>query len=318
MKRIFTKSILPLLITLIGFSCVSKVDIPDDENPQLLIEMELMNAQEITATLSTSSDLNGVYPIEAPNEAVIKLVNTSDTENVYILDYDSDRNVYYLKNEPVGGLVRSTAVLKLSAELENSNIPKITAETRVPRAGKIIDVEVINETTIDIDGQEFWQGDFRFNLLDITARVDEFYQLAFFEKLTNRTISGLDTIYSFDSNAKTEFDIVSLNSGNEAIKQFSHKKGLFVNFSKIESEFIEVTLRSKFPIESENQVTDHIFTNLMSITEENFNYHLGLHNIEGSKQSVFGEPALYRSNIKDGLGIFSGCVMNPDEFIIKR
>ncbi len=298
-----------LVVAVSMVSCVSKVSIPDEEKPKLVIDLQmLLGSDDIIATVHTSNNLNGTYKIEHPEDVVIKVVDLEVQDNKIDFIYNADRNVYeFFATE---GVLKSNKRFNLTAEILGSDIPKINAVSKVPMANNLVDTELVStDSYINDVGQEFWQGTVRFNFKSLNTSESLYYQLSLNEKLqTKSTVDG-DFVYKTISDDKSEFEIINVNSGGFAVKEFINNNGLWIDLDQLDNdEFFEIEIRSSFPIELEDQSSDNLFVNITSITEEHYNYYLGLNNIESSSSTLFNEKGLYRSNIVNGSGIFSTAV----------
>lgn len=299
-----------ILSSILLGSCVTRIDVPEQEQPVLLLKLEMLrNSPEITATLSSTNNLKGTFPIEFPEDSRIKVYRAGyNNEVVSDFTYDFDRELYVFKGgvEASNLLLTPNFDLEVTATVPDEKFPRISAKARVPLFSELVDLVLVEESTAIEDDKAFWTGTVRFNFRDLNTRTEQYYQLLLQERETVRTIS-VDTTYSFVSDL-SNFQIVSISSGKEAVKEFQHQEGIFVDLDKLDSDFIELTLRSGIAIASDDQVTDHIFSSVISLTADHYMHHLGLSNIEAAKNDIFGEPALYRSNINGGLGLFSTCV----------
>lgn len=286
---------------------MTRIDVPENEQPVLLLNLEMLrNSPEITATLSSTNNLKGTFPIEFPEDARIRVYREGYTEVVSNFKYDSDRNLYVYNTSVGEDLLIPNNNLVVEASVPDEDLPRISAKARVPMFIELVEMELVEEGTVFENENEFWTGTVRFNFRELNTRTEQYYQLFLQERQTLRSIS-VDTTYSFVSEL-SNFQIESISTGKEAVKEFVHQEGLFVDLDKLDSDFIELKLKSRIAIVSVDQVTDHIFSSVISLTADHYMHHLGLSNIEAAKNDIFGEPALYRSNINGGLGLFSTCV----------
>ena len=303
--------ILLLVIPVCMISCVSKVSIPDEAKQQLVIDLQmLLNSEDIFATVHTSNNLSGTYKIEHPEDVIIKVSDLETQDNKIDFIYNAERNVYEFSASE--GVLRPNKRFSLTAEILGSDIPKINAISKVPRENDLVDTELVESSIYENEkGQEYWQGTVRFNFKDLSTSESLYYQLSLNEKLqTKSTLDGVDS-YETISDDKSEFEIINVNSGQFAVKEFLNNSGLWIDLDQLgEDEYFEVEIRSSFPKELEDQSSDNLFVNVISITEEHYNYYLGLNNIESSSNSIFNEKGLYRSNIVNGSGIFSTSIKN--------
>ena len=289
-------------------SCVSRVTISDEEKPMLVIDLQMLRGSDnIFATVHTSNNLNGTFPIEKPGDVIITVKDvTSDNFSDFV--YNPETEVYeYISNED---LLIPNKQLRLEAEIKGTEIPKIRAFSKVPQANNLVDTELIS-TSIYNDGDsglEYWQGKIKFNFINLNTTESLFYQVELNEKLQTRSIENGEVVYTTITTDQTPFTIVDVISGQFAVKDFVNRKGLWIDLDKMNTDFFEIELRSNYPIEMEGQTSDNLFTKVVSISEAHYDYFLGLNNIETSSRSLFGEQGLYRSNIEKGLGVFSTSV----------
>jgi hypothetical protein len=301
-----------LLVALGMSSCVNKVSIPDDVKPTLVIDLQMLSGSDnIFATVHTSNNLNGSYPIEKPDDVFIQ-VQDINSDNFIDFIYNEDTKVYdYVGSE---NFLIPNKSLRLQAEIYGSDIPKIRAFSKVPKRNEIIDTELVSSKVYeDSEGQEYWQGTIKFNFKKLNFNESLFYQLKLKEKLQTKSVENGEVVYTSLSNEETLFTIVNVTSGQFAVKEFVNEEGLWIDLDKMDDEFFEVEIRSNYPIEHENQTSDILFSEVLSITEDHYNYYLGLNNIETSSNSLFSEQGLYRTNIEKGFGLFSTCVANNVE-----
>ncbi len=296
-----------LLVAIGMSSCVNKVSIPDDVRPTLVIDLQMLRGSDnILAKVHTTNNLNGSYPIEKPGDVFIQ-VQDVNSDNFIDFIYNEETKVYdYIGSET---FLIPNKQLRLKAEIYGSDIPKIRAFSTVPKWNEIVDTELVSSRIYkDSEGLEFWQGTIKFNFENLNTNESLFYQLKLNEKLQTKSIENEEVVYTSILPDATPFTIVSVTSGQFAVKELVNEEGLWIDLDKMDDEFFEIEIRSNYPIELENQTSDNLFSEVVSITEDHYNYYLGLNNIETSSNSLFSEQGLYRTNIEKGFGIFSTCV----------
>lgn len=284
------------------------MSLPNEEQPKLVIDLQMLRGSDnIFATVHTSTNLNGTYPIERPEDVEIFVDNGSGIDVASQFRYNPETKVYdYTAGQE---LVNPLSTLSLTAEIKGSDISKIRATSRVPKFSEIVDTELTESKLVSDNGSEYWQGTIRFNLMDLNNNYSEFYHLMLNEKLQTKVegINGAE--YTTVNPKETLFEIIDITSGEYAVRDFLHADGLWIDLDKMDAEYFEVTIRSSYAMELEGQTSDNIFVNLYSVTEDHYNYNMGLSNMISSEESLYGEQGLYRSNITRGLGLFSTCVM---------
>ncbi|MDF1695029.1 MAG: DUF4249 family protein [Saprospiraceae bacterium] len=299
-----------LLLVVVGMaSCVSRIDIPENEESKLFISLEMLAGDtKIVADLNTTNNLNGTFPIQNPSDAIIVIkeenIGGSDVAVERTLEYDEVIGKY--QTEDTDGFLKTGFTYFLEAQIDNSTYKKITAETKVPNSITIDDFELLSEEIVqDIDGNDVWQGTIGISLMD--ANKSGYGHLVLYGFLSTKEISLMgEEIIVFGTESRP-FELIEVVQGQTAITDIIHRDGLFINLGDLNNDYLEITLRSPFPITQPNQVTDHIHTEMISVSAEHYDYHIAYHNIKSSQNDIFGEKALFRSNIKDGLGLFSSC-----------
>ena len=319
-KALKNSTLLILLLVTLGMtSCVSKVSIPDDEKPMFVIDLQMLRGSDnIYATVQTTNTLNGrLYPIERPEDVIIK-VQELEVDNFINFVYNSERGVYeYSASEDV---ITPNTNFVLTTEIPGSDIPKVTARTKVPMGNKLVGTELIEDKEVlGDDGKTYWQGTIRFNFENLNRRNSLFYQLKLNQKLQTKSSLDGEVEYITISHDLNPVEIVNVSSGQFAVKEFEGQDGLWIDLDQLgDDEYFEIEIKSSFPIEYDGQTSDNIFANVVSITEDHYNYYLGLSNINSSNTTLFNEKGLYRSNIDRGVGIFSTCVETNEEINLAK
>jgi len=305
---------LVLFVSICFTSCVNRIDIPEDEPAKLYIKLEILkNETEVTAEFKTTNNLNGTYPISTPNSAeiIIRELQPADFDNVkkVVLNYDEEQEKYISINDFNKTFLIQGKKYSLEASVENSNLPAISSITVVPHEIEITDYELLGEEeVVDKDGNIFWQGTLGLTFLPSNSIADNYGHLQIYGVETNLGVDLQgDTIHIMEQEERF-FDLVDVNDGYGAVTDIIHREGFFIDMSDLSDNYLEVVIRSNFPITKETQVTDFLDTRFTSLSKEHYDYHISIHNIKSNQGNIFEENALYRSNIEDGLGLFSSCV----------
>gem|GEM_PF-4302936 len=295
--------------------CVTRVDIPEEEDKMFHIELEMMRAEDISATLQTSNNLQGTFPIEYPEDAVVKLGIEGDGENVYFLEYNRDNGKYERDLTNIDNdIVIPTRTMTLSAEVPGSDIPVITASTVVPIFGQIGGLEITESELVPFQDLSFWEYEIEMSLMPVSV---DYYQLLLEEQLAVLEIAGSDSTYIDVTTSPTNLDIVSYGIASSAIREFNGEEGVFIDVAELDGDLtFSLRVRSSHPVTGP-EILESVSTKLISLTEDGYNYKRGLHNIAESQNSIFGEKAIYRQNIRGGLGIFTACVAKDEKFPIR-
>jgi hypothetical protein len=297
-------------------SCVNRIDIPEEEDSHFYINLEMVTGQNtLVADFKTSNNLNGTYPISIPEFAsiTIKELNPSsqDVNNERELIYDEISQKYV--NNFGKDFLKLSQEYELVAKMDNSGLEEITATTIVPRMLTIKKTELVSESEYtDIDGNRYWEGTVGLTFLKAAGNNDRFGHLVLKGLETERNITPEgDTIYINGMESRL-FKLLDIEVGRGAITDLIHKDGFLIDFTKLEDEYLEIVLRSPFPITKPNHVTNFLHSDIYAVTKAHHDYHVALHNIKKSQGSIFDEHALYHSNIKNGLGLFSSCTFKGD------
>lgn len=306
--------IILLLAVLTLSSCVSRVSLPEEGEPALVVDLQMLRgAQNISATVHTSINFNGNYNIEHPEDVILKVRDNTNSDAWTQFVYNEETGKYdYLQQEEI---IIPTRNLFLECEILGSNIKKIKATSKVPKANKLVQVELVeSHEQINPEGKKFWQGKIRFNFEDLNIYEPLYYQLLLSEKLQTKTIVNEEIEYTTVIDDESLFEIVDVTTGQVAVKELRSAEGLWIDTEKLEDDYYEVVIRSTHPIELENQTSDNLFVTVLAITKEHYDYYLGLHNKITDSESLYGEKGLYRSNIENGYGVFSTCVKTTEKY----
>lgn len=295
--------------------CVTRIDIPEEEAKMFHIELEMMRSQDISATLKTSNNLQGTFPIEHPEDAIVKVFVEGDSENIYGLEYNPDNGKYESELSSLNTeIIKPLSTMTLTAEVPGSDIPQISAVTKVPQFGQIGKLEVSSSKKETFEDQTFWEYDLTVNFMPVNV---DYFQLLLSEQLATLEITGDDSTYTNVTADPTALDIVSLGNGAAALREFSGEEGIFIDVAQLDEDLsFTIRVRSSHPVNGD-EITESVSTKLISLSEDGYNYKRGLHNIAESENSIFGEKAIYRQNINNGLGIFTACVAKNEEFPIR-
>ena len=297
-----------LIFGLVVTSCVTRVDIPNEEESKIFIECDMLRGERIIADLSTSNNLNNLYPITNPQDAKISIYKSirPGEYSEYIIDlvYDEELGKYAsLPSENTSQFLSEGVNYKMEARIYDSPIEEVVAFTDVPFSSQISEYELLDEY---IDG-DFWIGTIGFTV-DLPSRAynDELYYHIIFEN--QFTTLNASEEYTF-SGEKKELQIVDIKEGAGGLFDLMHKDGYFIQYKDLEKGYFEITLQSSIPLSEQDQVMDHVFVSLYGISEEYFEYHKARSNLISAQGSIFEEPVVMRSNVKNGHGLFSACVL---------
>lgn len=305
-------SILFLLVIVSLGSCVNRIAIPDDEESKLFISLEMLaNESTIVADFKTSNNLNGSYPITSPSNGIITITEVKekgvDYDNEITLEWDDVTQKYISINTE--SFLKKGKRYTLKAEIEDSNFESISSETLVPNMIDFDAVDLISERIVsDSDGNDFWESTVGLTFVQGAGFIDRYAHVVFKNKETERVISTEGDTSYISTSGKEPFILSGINVGAGAITDIVHREGIMVDISKLEENYLELVLRSTFPITKPNHVTDIIYADIFAVTEDHHDYHVSFHNIKQSQGNIFDEHALYISNINNGLGLFSSCV----------
>jgi hypothetical protein len=301
-----------LLCTCLIVSCVNRIDIPEEEDSKLFVSLEMLAGENrIVADVQTSNNLNGTYPISIPNSASVvisEIISGSiDDDNEIELIYDDNTGKYVSENTQT--FLGRNRKYELVVKVEDSELQEITAITIVPDKIKVEEVELLSEDEyIDAEGNRYWEGVVGLFFMKASGNKDRYGHIIVEGYETERIITPEGDTTHVKGPEPELFTLEDVEVGAAAVTDMVHREGFLVDYTKLEEEYIELVLRSPFPITKPNHVTNVLFVNIYSVTEAHHDYHVSLHNIKKSQSNIFDEPALYNSNIENGLGLFSSCI----------
>lgn len=277
----------------------------------------LYGENRLVAEFKTTNNLNDSYPIDNPSNAIIRVAENDPTlvENQITLDYDEslDRYVY----DGAQGFLKYGREYLLEAFIEDSELQAIKSRTIVPQRDSIYEVELLDEKTYeDIDGNIFWEGTVGMYFSESNSKTERFSHLVLGEYKTLKEVVDNEIVYTKEGE-EHYFKLQNVNVGAGSIVDMVHRDGYLLELDELEDNYLELVLRSTIPITEPNQVNEVLHSKLFAVSDEHYEYHKSLHNILKNKDNIFEEKALYSSNIENGLGIFSSCVRDTKELILK-
>jgi len=295
-------------------SCVDRISIPDNEDSKLVLNCEITRGHgEITATLSTSNNLNATSPITVPDNAEIKL--TKNIDEAYFLTYDPVRNLYFNNN-----FIWTSEVgqLRLTANVPNSDFPEVTA-TAVPLQAVWIADNKISATPaeiVEIDGQSYFE---RVLTIETSEPVVKpaYMELHVTELLTTFELDENGEKVYISTGSKNNVEIVKVINGSAGMLQMEHRDGMLIDHSRLENNTFTIKVRSAYPITMDNQVFDKLNVMLYTVDKNYYNFNRAWSNTVSANNGQYTDPPIWNNNIKEGFGHFSVRTPFPHNFTFK-
>lgn len=191
----------------------------------------------------------------------------------------------------------------IKAWVPNSDLDTITAQTFIPepiglKKGKVLSIESIASGTVN---EQY--------IIEVELELETPKQRpGYFQLLPNRKISTFridasgQTIVSNTSEI-SGLNVVKINSAQNAVVQFNHKKGVYVDYSRLNDQPIRLTLITQEPLNKEEELISLLDIKINTLSEELYNYHNNLSRQLINSQSDFFTPSDQYTNIENGYGI---------------
>lgn len=303
-----------LYVFILGFlfvaqSCVDRIDIPVVEDQKLVLDCSFVAGQEVRAKLMTTDNLNGTTPISFPGDALISF-SQSGAEVAWNFIYDAETKEYFLHP---GQASQIKAGLPYEIEVVYRDFPLVTADTRVPKALEVADVNLLDETTVqNAKGEVFFKKTIEL-ILPTPERLSEYFMIEMSER---RMFALSDSTYSYESD-HSPLIIGKIISGVRAIKELSHRPGILIDYKDVVDNRIAFEVVSNFPIISDDQVFDEIDALVYSLSKPYYDYEVFKSNRNEILGETFHEEPIFPSNLRGGIGVFSSASMREQVFTIK-
>ena len=314
------KFFLFLLAGICLYGCVSKIDIPDDEDSVLHITLEMLKSDTVfIAELKTSNNLNGTFPITVPNSAKVIIeedLGEADANLTVEMVYDADTDTYRGVNAQ--DILKTGTRYTLTAEVPNSNLQPISAETIVPYAIDIMEHELLSQYKVeDNSGNIYWQNEIGLKFSPNARKNSRYAHLILEGYQDTEMVNSNGEVVVVAVGEPRTFELSNVIVGTAAVTDIIHRDGFFINFDDLEDDYIEIAIRSNHPITDPSHVSRNLYYKLMAISPEHYSHHIQYHRIIESEGLVFNDKPLYSSNIKNGFGLFSSCVRKKSMLILK-
>jgi len=299
-----------LVICFTGFtSCVDKIALPETTAPaKIHLECELSPPFHIKAKLSTTGDLNGNYMPTFPEDATIRLFSQIDEE--FVFKYNSDSRLYEVTN----GRLRNGLKYSISAEVKDSSITSVFANTQIPGRGAIDSVEVVNVESINSN-----TGPSE-DLVTVKVNLDQaqgkYFRIYFDSRYATLEENVNQSQWVYNPTLQ-QSKIYSVRSGGTAVHNAYHLRGALVDPEYLEDESFEVVLKTDKSSLDSREILKTLHIRVLSVTESYYRYHLSLSKqlkLEGRKAI---EPVIDYTNINNGYGFIGAFITSSDSVIIR-
>ncbi|NNF33012.1 MAG: DUF4249 family protein [Saprospiraceae bacterium] len=299
-----------IVICLTGFtSCVDKIALPETTAPaKIHVECELSPPFHIKAKLSTTGDFNANYLPTFPEDATIRLYSQLDEE--FVFKYNSDTRIYEVTN----GRLRNGLNYSISAEVKDSSITSVFANTKIPPKGSIDSLEIVNIESINSN-----TGPSE-DLVTVKVNLDQAsgkYFRIFFDSRYATLKENVNQSQWIYNPVLQKSEISSIKSGGTSVHDAYHLRGVLVNPEYLDDTSFEVVLKTdKSSLESK-EVLKTLNIRIHSVTESYYRYHLALSKqlkLEGRKAI---EPVIDYTNINNGYGFIGAFVASSDSIVVR-
>lgn len=269
-------------------------------NSVLFAFSEISPNDKVVVNINTSIGVNSddyfYYPKQS--EAEIKLFESGVELEELRFRYSISDGAFVSQGKfrPVAGLEYA-----ISVRLKNNDeIKPIFGKTIIPNYEELSEVNVfeyIETATID-----------NFKKFSISADIN-------FSNLNNNYFI-LKPKYIEESGEMANLSLTKILKGAEGAKFSNCVNGILVNTIKTNGK-LSIQLESSDSIASNHQI-NFVDFELISITEEAYNYYKAFSVQIQAQSSILSEPVISFSNFENGLGLFSGTNSSYSTFRIKK
>lgn len=277
------------------------LELPDSE-PSLSLFAELSPGDPIEVSVLTTQIFGQPASLEVAEDAILLLSGTDMQNNHTGMVYIPEKKKYVLINTGFRPKERST--YEIMAFLPGFTADTLRARTYVPPPVNVREIKVLTNN-------RFETGESTFNhriVIGITIG-EAIEKPAYFHLIPQRAIAE----FRIDQNGNKHItesglfevmEIVEIRTARNAVNKWEQKDGLFIDYSRITDELIEIELTSRSPLQSVKEVLDRIQLELRTISPELYAYHQQLHRRIISNQTNYSYPAAAFSNVQNGKGVF--------------
>lgn len=289
-----TKSFYILFIFCVGLAACADTYNPDvDPIRSIVVELEIAPGEDpaalihITNSIVDTSD-SIYYPID--DEAEINLTDSPD--EVGRMSYAQTPGLYTSLTTPI--VEGETYYLKI--EVPSKDVEPLYAETTVPIAEKI-DSLTINTSSLNV------VGNLAYGEIDLTVHLPEaitsesYFQLL--PAIKNGEQASMGTV-QYDIFTRKQLEILT---DNNAIKQYIHKDGIFIDNTMLETNSVGLKLIYQVNPLYVDEVDSVSFT-LRTINKESMVYHENTDRELRISSLPLDDPQISDNNIENGYGLF--------------
>ena len=273
-----------------------------EEETRLNLFAEINPAEPVSLSLLTSYSFGSDGSFEAPEDAQIYLDGRELGTEGTNFTYDEKREKYMLTNPFFRP--REKSYYEVMAYVPGMEVDTIRARTYVPASIPIEDFIILsNEPLVTGEDREK-----RLLRLQFKIGTPEEYP-AYLHVLPQRFISEFRTsdqgeVIITDTNDSEHFTIAEIANNKNAVVSFEHKEGVFVDYSRLGEEYIELELITQTSLLTKKDVMRLLKFEIRAITQELYDYHISLHRQLISNRTSLTYPVNQYSNVENGRGIF--------------
>lgn len=191
----------------------------------------------------------------------------------------------------------------MRAWIPNSDLDTISAQTFIPEPIGLRSAEIISLEKYRIsDTKENVKVEIEIELETPKQRP------GYFQILPSRKVSTFRMDENGNPIVSNTSDVLPLNvdqiqTARNAVFEFNHKDGVFVDYSRLNGQKIILTLLTDDPIDNSREILSLLDIKINTLSEELYNYHLNLSTQLINSQSDFFTPADHYTNVENGFGV---------------
>ena len=277
---------------------------PEESSPNLNFISELSTESPISATLSTTVPFGAQEGSELPPDAMVFFSGSDLPVLATAMTFNDNRGFYELRRFDFKPTQGNTYEIK--AFLPNSSFDTLSATTYIPRSGRISQVNTLSVSKREVSINE------EHYIIRVSVSLAEPRDLpAYFQIIPHRVLTTFRTdsdgnVLFTDHNELEELKIKNVLSDRNAVFEFSHKNGIFIDYSRLQDNNIELELETSEPLSRHSEVIRLLNIQLNTLAPELYYYNSFLNDQFRANKTTFSYPVNSYSNINNGIGIFGG------------
>lgn len=292
-------------------SCVNKLTIPNEDlSAKFHLVCEVAPGQPITAVLYTTTDANGLNPVEFPPDAEITISEVGKDDS-FGLVFDENELFY----ASASGSVSAGKSYEIRCNTFNSILNNISAMTKIPRKSGIDTIIIDSTTKIETEEGVFFSSDLSIVFEDPEIKPAYFHLIPQTEPVILSEDPQGNPIYTSNGSLQNYIvtDILEGLNGTEILK---HRDGFLVDHSRLIDQTLKVRMVNAYALTNE-ELLAQVFIKVKSVSESYYRYHVAESRISAAGNNGGGPIPISYTNFDEGYGAFTSYNTSENTFPLR-